>query len=189
MKDILLTDEVIEELDEIVKLHKQKGPDDKELEDKCSEFFHTYGTHAKGGPFTFGGIFIMNTHMNYTKTEHRDEVKTAVAKKMTGTLALSGSYGGGSGKAQVSGSKNDEESHDNKNMSSNMAQNVMLNIEKHGGPSETNDIPKWNRGLMKYNETWKVIDHGNKAIPIWKIIHRHHRNHFVGNADTLIQLL
>jgi hypothetical protein len=33
MKDILLTDEVIEELDEIVKLHKQKGPDDKELED------------------------------------------------------------------------------------------------------------------------------------------------------------
>ena len=61
---------------------------------KIVDFFETFGSHIKGGPFVFGGVFVMQCYMDFESNSDRKEAKKAIASKMDQALSISGSYSG-----------------------------------------------------------------------------------------------
>jgi hypothetical protein len=118
-----LTENAIKSL-ELVEYHIDNNENDK-AKKEINLFFEKYGSHAKTGPFLFGGIFIINSSAQTNTKEKSSEVINAVANQLSINAGISG-FGFNVG---TSYSENNEEVNANKKFSQEISHSCKTTIE------------------------------------------------------------
>ncbi|XP_078312693.1 interferon-induced very large GTPase 1-like [Crassostrea virginica] len=158
-----------EAVNELSKLEKNMEKENSDIDKLCNNFFQTFGSHYFAGTYHFGGRYtrsvICKTKHKMTKEESLTLTKSALQATAGGVFEWF-SAGGGI-KIEESKDESTRKFHDKVN------NNVRKKIVQCGGPPETDSIPEWKLGLVKYPATWSIIDmdaHKNEWKGVWELL-------------------
>lgn len=143
-----------EALDELIKLEQNLSNDTNDSNrDLCKRFFKDFGSHYFTGMYHFGGRYTRSVICRCeTKMTKRDSIKLSKLAMQTGGKGMvewftfSGQLGHDKSKDENKIKYREDEHY-----------KVEKKIVKCGGPAETDSIPEWKLGLVKYPKTWHII--------------------------------
>lgn len=160
-----------EALDELIKL-EQSLLNDKNGDissNLCKTFFKAFGTHYFAGMYHFGGRFTRSVICrSETKMTKRDSIKLSKLAMQTGGRGMIEWF-------TFSGQVGNEQSKDENKIKYREDEHykVEKKIVKCGGPAETDSIPEWKLGLVKYPKTWHIISsdvHKAEWKGVWELL-------------------
>ena len=164
--NLQLRPEVIRSLQEI---ERSLQLDNYEPRRHFQQFFNQYGTHVNNGPIDIGGMLKSTAHCRGFREEDRLSVSAAVSKASETALYLNFT--------------NDVRTEVSQNayevlgktfqMCAEDLQNIVVTVQKIGGPDTATDQETWQLGLGEDESLWKVICRNSPPTPIWKIIPRY----------------
>lgn len=160
-----------EALEELIKLEQGilNAKNGEITTDLCVAFFNAFGTHYFAGMYHFGGRFIRSVICrSETKMTKRDSIKLSKWAMQTGGRGMIEWF-------TFSGQVGYEQSKDENKIKYREDEHykVEKKIVKCGGPAETDSIPEWKLGLVKYPNTWHIISsdvHKTEWKGVWELL-------------------
>lgn len=160
---------------------------DKNVHERCNQFFQTFGSHYFAGTYHFGGRYtrsvICQTEKNVKKSDSLTLSKIALQGEAAGMIDW---FVGG-----IRVEKDNSKDENKKNFVENEDYRVEKKIVKCGGPAEVDSISKWKLGLVKYPSTWSIINmdvHKDEWRGVWDIL-RVEKSTKIKNIDMLCAVL
>lgn len=160
-----------EALEELIKLEQGilNAKNGEITSDLCMAFFNAFGTHYFAGMYHFGGRFIRSVICrSETKMTKRDSIRLSKLAMQTGGKGMIEWF-------TFSGQVGYEQSKDENKIKYREDEHykVEKKIDKCGGPAETDSIPEWKLGLVKYPNTWHIISsdvHKAEWKGVWELL-------------------